>query len=91
MKKEAQEKGDETKSYTKKFEAALPWMIKVTDIKIKQAQEAALKDGKDWRAKITPEDARVWSTLGTIYALLGQTDKAMKALDEADKIRKAAK
>ncbi|MEK6651085.1 MAG: tetratricopeptide repeat protein [Bacteroidota bacterium] len=33
-------------------------------------------------------DATVWETLGTIYARLGQSDKAMKALDTADQIRK---
>lgn len=37
------------------------------------------------------DDPQVWETLGTIYALLGQNEKAMKALDEADKIRKAGK
>ena len=66
-------------------------MIKVTDIKIKNAQEAASKTGKDWHTQLLPEDARVWNTLGTIYALLGQSEKAMKALDEADKISKTAK
>jgi tetratricopeptide (TPR) repeat protein len=91
IKKEEQEKGDESKSYKKKFEAALPWMIKVTEIKIKNAQETASKNGQDWHTQILPEDARIWDTLGTIYAQLGQTEKAMKALDEADKIRKTAK
>jgi tetratricopeptide (TPR) repeat protein len=90
-KKEAQEKGDESQSFKKKFEEALPWMIKVTDIKIKNAQETASKTGKDWHSELLPEDARVWNTLGTIYALLGQSEKAMKALDEADKISKTAK
>jgi tetratricopeptide (TPR) repeat protein len=42
-------------------------------------------------AKVKKDDARMWETLGTIYALLGQTENATKALDEADKIRKAAK
>ena len=91
IKKEAQEKGDESKSYKKKFEEALPWMIKVTDIKIKNAQEAASKTGKDWHTQLLPEDAQVWNTIGTIYALLGQSENAMKALDEADKIRKTAR
>jgi tetratricopeptide (TPR) repeat protein len=71
MKKESQEKGDESVEYKAKFQAALPWMEKVTEIK--------------------KDDARIWETLGTIYALLGQADKATKALDEADKIRKAGK
>ena len=71
MKKASQEKGDESEEYKTKFQAALPWMLKVTEIK--------------------KDDARIWETLGTIYALLGQTDKATKALDEADKIRKAGK
>jgi tetratricopeptide (TPR) repeat protein len=34
------------------------------------------------------DDPSVWETLGTIYARLGQSDKAMKALDEADRIRR---
>ncbi len=42
-------------------------------------------------ARIKKEDPKIWETLGTIYALLGQTDNATKALDEADKIRKAGK
>jgi Putative Zn-dependent protease, contains TPR repeats len=91
IKKEEQEKGDESKSYKKKFEEALPWGIKVTEIKIKNAQEAASKTGKDWHTQLLPEDAQVWNTLGTIYALLGQSEQAIKALDEADKIRKTAK
>jgi tetratricopeptide (TPR) repeat protein len=91
IKKEEQEKGDESKSYKKKFEEALPWGIKVTEMKIKNAQEAASKEGKEWHTQLLPEDARVWDTIGTIYALLGQSEKAMKALDEADKIRKIAK
>lgn len=38
--------------------------------------------------EIKKEDANVWETLANIYARLGQADKAMKALDTADKIRK---
>jgi tetratricopeptide (TPR) repeat protein len=91
IKKEEQEKGDESKSYKKKFEEALPWGLKVTEIKIKNAQDAASKAGKDWHTQLLPEDARVWNTLGTIYAILGQSEQAMKALDEADKISKSAK
>ena len=71
MKKESQEIGDESVEYKAKFQAALPWMEKVTEIK--------------------KDDAKIWETLGTIYALLGQADKATKALDEADKLRKAGK
>jgi len=71
MKKASQEKGDESDAYKEKFKAALPWMIKVTEIR--------------------KDESRIWETLGTIYALLGQTDKATKALDEADKLRKAGK
>ncbi|HWP81553.1 MAG TPA: tetratricopeptide repeat protein [Bacteroidota bacterium] len=36
------------------------------------------------------EDATVWETLGTIYARLGLQDKAVKAFDEADKLRKGS-
>jgi tetratricopeptide (TPR) repeat protein len=71
LKKEAQEKGDESIEFKKKFQAALPWMEKVTELK--------------------KDDAKIWETMGTIYAVLGQNDKAIKALDEADKIRKTAK
>jgi Flp pilus assembly protein TadD len=71
MKKASQEKGEESEAYKEKFQAALPWMIKVTEIR--------------------KDESRLWETLGTIYALLGQTDKATKALDEADKLRKAGK
>jgi tetratricopeptide (TPR) repeat protein len=42
-------------------------------------------------ANIKKDDPRIWETLGTIYALLGQTENASKALDEADRIRKTAK
>jgi tetratricopeptide (TPR) repeat protein len=71
MKKAAQEKGDESEEYKTKFDAALPWMKKMSEIK--------------------KDDPRIWETLGTIYALLGQAENATKALDEADKIRKAGK
>jgi len=84
LKKEAQEKGDESMAYKKKFEDALPWMIKVTDIKTKIAQEAASKTGQDWHALLTTEDARIWESIG-------KADLATKALDECDKIRKAQK
>jgi tetratricopeptide (TPR) repeat protein len=71
MKKTAQEAGDESVEYKTKFQAALPWMEKVT--------------------KIKKDDSKIWETLGTIYALLGQADNATKALDEADRLRKAGK
>ena len=70
-KKALQEKGDESEEYKTKFQQALPWMEKMTQIK--------------------KDDPKIWETLGTIYALLGQADKATKALDEADKIRKTGK
>jgi tetratricopeptide (TPR) repeat protein len=34
------------------------------------------------------KDATVWETLGTIYARLGMQEKAVKAFDEADRLRK---
>ena len=71
MKRAAQEKGDETTEYKQKFQDALPYIEKVTEIKT--------------------NDTQIWDTLGTIYALLGQADKAMKALDKADQIRKGGK
>jgi tetratricopeptide (TPR) repeat protein len=71
IKKTAQEKNDESTAYKSKFQDALPWMEKVSQIK--------------------KDDVKVWESLGTIYALLGQTKKAEKALDEADRIRKGGK
>ncbi len=68
MIREAQEKGSESDAYKEKFQAALPNLEKVAELK--------------------KTDPSVWETLGTIYARLGQSDKAMKALDTADKIRK---
>ena len=71
MIKIADEKSDTTSAYKEKFQAALPYMEKVTECK--------------------KDDANVWETMGTIYARLGQQDKAMKAFDQADKIRKGVK
>lgn len=68
MIREAREKGTESDSFKEKFQAAVPYLEQVTEIK--------------------KTDAGVWETLGTIYAHLGQSDKAMKALDAADRIRK---
>ena len=34
------------------------------------------------------DDPNVWETLGTIYARLGQSEKAMDALNKADKLRR---
>ena len=39
-------------------------------------------------ANIKKGDPKILETLGTIYALLGQTDNATKAFNEADRIRK---
>ncbi|MBN1396892.1 MAG: tetratricopeptide repeat protein [Bacteroidetes bacterium] len=91
LKKEELEKGDDSQNYKKKFEAALPWMMKVVEIKTKIAQEAVAQTGGDWRAQLTTDDARVWESMGTIYALLGKADQATKYLDEVDKIRKVMK
>ncbi len=91
LKKEEQEKGDDSQNYKKKFEAALPWMMKVVEMKTKNAQEAAAQSGQDWRTQLTTDDARVWESIGTIYALLGKADQATKYLDEVDKIRKVMK
>lgn len=68
MIKTAEEKGDQTEAYRPKFEAALPYMEKVTRMK--------------------KDDPQIWETLGTIYARLGQQEKALQAFDQADKIRK---
>lgn len=68
MIREAQEKGAESDAYKEKFQAALPNLEKVAEMK--------------------KDDPTVWDTLATIYARLGQSDKALKALDNADKIRK---
>ncbi len=42
-------------------------------------------------SELKPDDAKIWDTLGTIYALLGQKEKATKALDRAEAIRKTGK
>ncbi len=42
-------------------------------------------------SELKPNDSKIWDTLGTIYALLGQKEKAMKALDQAEAIRKTGK
>ena len=65
------EKNEQSDAYKAKFQAALPYMEKVSDCK--------------------KDDENVWETMGTIYARLGQQDKAMKAFDQADKIRKQKK
>jgi len=65
------EKNEQSDAYKAKFQAALPYMEKVSECK--------------------KDDANVWETMGTIYARLGQQDKAMKAFDQADKIRKGVK
>jgi tetratricopeptide (TPR) repeat protein len=69
--KTSEDKSEQSDAYKAKFQAALPFMEKVTECK-----------------KDTPE---VWETLGTIYARLGQQDKALKAFDQADKLHKAGK
>ncbi len=66
--KKAEDKGEQTDAFRAKFEAALPYMEKVTQLK--------------------KEDPQIWETLGTIYARLGQQEKALNAFDQADKIRK---
>jgi len=71
MLKVAEEKNEPNDAYKEKFQAALPFMEKVTECK--------------------KDDYNVWETMGTIYARLGQQDKAMKAFDQADKIRKGVK
>jgi tetratricopeptide (TPR) repeat protein len=71
MIKIAEDKSEQSDAYKEKFQAALPYMEKVTECK--------------------KDDANVWETMGTIYARLGQQDKAMKAFDQADKIRKGVK
>jgi tetratricopeptide (TPR) repeat protein len=91
LKKESQEKGDESTEYKNKFKEALPWMEKVADIKLTQAKEAAAKSGKNYYEEISISDAKIWDTLGTIYAMTGQSENAGKALDEGDKIRKSGK
>jgi len=40
---------------------------------------------------VKKDDWRIWQTLGTIYARLGQTDKAMEALDHVEKIQQQGK
>jgi tetratricopeptide (TPR) repeat protein len=40
-------------------------------------------------SELKPDDPKIWDTLGTIYALLGQSESAMKALNHADELRKS--
>ena len=73
-------------------------------VRLKKAAQGKENEGGECKAKfsaalpwmekmteIKKEDPRIWESLGTIYALLGQADKATKALDMADKLRKAGK
>jgi tetratricopeptide (TPR) repeat protein len=90
IKKVADEKGDESGAYKQKFQEALPWLEKTANIKITDAQ-AAVKNGAAIETELRASDAVVWNTLGTIYARLGQKDKAATTFDEADKIRKMGK
>jgi tetratricopeptide (TPR) repeat protein len=90
IKKAAEEKGDESSAYKQKFQEALPWLEKVADLKMKAAQ-ATVKQGAVVETELRSSDAVIWNTLGTIYARLGQADKAATALDESDKIRKHGK
>ncbi|HVN49436.1 MAG TPA: tetratricopeptide repeat protein [Bacteroidota bacterium] len=90
MKKAAEEKGDESTAYKQKFQDALPWLEKVADMKWKNAQASA-KSGAAVETELRTSDAVIWNTLGTIYARLGQADKAATALNEADNIRKNGK
>jgi tetratricopeptide (TPR) repeat protein len=71
-------------------------MIKVSDEKNEQSDaykakfEAALPY-MERVAECKKDDPQVWETMGTVYARLGMQDKAMKAFDQADKIRKGVK
>ena len=38
-------------------------------------------------SELKPDEARVWETLGTIYAQLGMQEKAIQAFDKSDKLR----
>lgn len=71
MLKASDEKSEQSDAYKAKFQAALPYLEKVSECK--------------------KEDPAVWETMGTVYARLGMQDKAMKAFDQADKIRKGVK
>ncbi|MBF8293631.1 MAG: hypothetical protein HW389_176 [Bacteroidetes bacterium] len=71
-------------------------MIKTSDEKNEQsdAYKAKFQAALPYMEKVAEckkEDANIWETMGTIYARLGQQDKAMKAFDQADKIRKGMK
>jgi tetratricopeptide (TPR) repeat protein len=68
-------------------------MIKAADSKGQENEEykEKFKQALPYLEKVTEmkkDDIQVWETLGTIYARLGQKDKAMKAFEQADKIRK---
>lgn len=70
---------------------------------LKKAQEKG-EDSQEYKQKfqdalpyleqvvaVKKDDWKIWQTLGTIYARLGQTEKAMKALDEVEKLQKQGK
>ncbi|HLF20270.1 MAG TPA: tetratricopeptide repeat protein, partial [Bacteroidota bacterium] len=68
-------------------------IIKVADEKGRDTEEfkEKFKQSLPYMEKavqMRKDDPQVWETLGTIYARLGEKDKAMKAFEQADKIRK---
>jgi len=73
-------------------------------VKMKKASQEKGDDNEEYKekfkaalpwmekmTKIKKDNAIIWESLGTVYALLGQAEKATKALDEADKLRRAGK
>ncbi|MBI4428245.1 MAG: tetratricopeptide repeat protein [Ignavibacteriales bacterium] len=68
-------------------------IIKEADEKGQEAEEYKSKFNEslpymEKAAQLRKDDPQVWETLGTIYARLGNKDKAMRAFEQADKIRK---
>lgn len=68
-------------------------MIKTSDEKNEQsdAYKAKFQAALPYMERVADckkEDANIWETMGTIYARLGLQEKAMKAFEQADWIRK---
>jgi tetratricopeptide (TPR) repeat protein len=75
------------------------WGVKLRDAAKEKKDESTeykkkFQEALPWMEKavqIEKDNVKLWDALGRLYAVLGQSKKAEKALDEADKIRRAAK
>jgi tetratricopeptide (TPR) repeat protein len=75
------------------------WGVKMTkDAQEKGSESTEYKkkfqESLPWMEKVSQmkeDDSKIWNSLGTIYAILGQKEKAKKAFDRMDELRKAGK